>query len=278
IDPNVIAVGAVWADNSGTQKNFVGGAIDYTTTADQIASFSQRDRNLLDVFAPGILITGANANGGTTSMGGTSQATAYFTGVATLAQEIAEEKLGRKLTVNEFRNLLSTNSVIINDGDNENDNVINTGANYPRVDLLKLAESILNLSDATSNPNPVDPGNNNNNGATTILDNTINLVHTVNLTAGEVRTGIDFGNQQIIVNHPPTVTNLIADQNAKVNSTFTFTLPKNTFSDPDAVNLYKNLVIFGDSLSDTGNAYQASGNTFPPPPNYQGRLSNGLIW
>ncbi|MFM9159051.1 MAG: hypothetical protein ACKOPK_14340 [Dolichospermum sp.] len=62
-------------------------------------------------------------------MGGTSQATAYFTGVATLAQEIAEEKLGRKLTVNEFRNLLSTNSVIINDGDNENDNVINTGAN-----------------------------------------------------------------------------------------------------------------------------------------------------
>ncbi|MDB9485781.1 SGNH/GDSL hydrolase family protein [Dolichospermum circinale CS-537/01] len=37
-------------------------------------------------------------------------------------------------------------------------------------------------------------------------------------------------------------------------------------------------MIFGDSLSDTGNAYQASGNTFPPPPNYQGRLSNGLIW
>ena len=127
-------------------------------------------------------------------MGGTSQATAYFTGVATLAQEIAIEKLGRKLTVNEFRNLLSTNSVIINDGDNENDNVINTGANYPRVDLLKLAEGILNLSDATSNPNPVDPGNNNNNSATTIFDNTINPVHTVNLTAGEVLTGIDFGN------------------------------------------------------------------------------------
>jgi|GEM_PF-1670230 len=80
------------------------------------------------------------------------------------------------------------------------------------------------------------------------------------------------------VNDAPIVSNLIADQTVKVNSTFTFTLPKNTFSDPDAVNLYKNLVIFGDSLSDTGNAYQASGNTFPPPPNYQGRLSNGLIW
>ncbi|MTJ32622.1 S8 family serine peptidase, partial [Aphanizomenon sp. UHCC 0183] len=225
IDPNVIAVGAVWADNSGTQKNFVGGAIDYTTTADQIASFSQRDRNLLDVFAPGILITGANANGGTTSMGGTSQATAYVTGVATLAQQIAVEKLGRKLTVNEFRNLLSTNSVIINDGDNENDNVINTGANYLRVDLLKLAEGILNFSGATSNPNPVDSGNNNNNSATTIFDNTINLVHTVNLTAGEVRTGINFGNQQIIVNNPPTVTNLIAPQTATEDTAFTFTIP-----------------------------------------------------
>ena len=67
------------------------------------------------------------------------------------------------------------------------------------------------------------------------------------------------------VNDAPIVSNLIADQTAKVNSTFTFTLPKNTFSDPDAVNPYKNLVIFGDSLSDTGNAYQASGNTFPQP-------------
>jgi hypothetical protein len=196
IDPNVIAVGAVWADNFGGPKNFAGGAIDYTTTADQIASFSQRDDNL-DVFAPGILITGANANGGTTSLGGTSQATAYVTGIATLAQQLAQEKLGRKLTVNEFRNLLESNSVIINDGDNENDNVTNTGKNYPRVDLFKLAEGILNLNGSTPNPNPVNPGDNNNNNETTISDNTVNQVHTVNLTAGEVRTGIDFGNQQI---------------------------------------------------------------------------------
>ncbi|MBD2269793.1 cadherin domain-containing protein [Anabaena sp. FACHB-1391] len=80
------------------------------------------------------------------------------------------------------------------------------------------------------------------------------------------------------LNKVPILNSAIADQTGKVNSTFTFTLPENTFSDLDAVNPYKNLVIFGDSLSDTGNAYQASGNTFPPPPNYQGRLSNGLIW
>ncbi|ALB42470.1 hypothetical protein AA650_20215 [Anabaena sp. WA102] len=80
------------------------------------------------------------------------------------------------------------------------------------------------------------------------------------------------------VNTAPVLKNPLLDQTVKVNSTFTFTLPQNTFSDPDAVNPYKNLVIFGDSLSDTGNAYKASGNTFPPSPNYQGRLSNGLIW
>jgi RHS repeat-associated protein len=80
-------------------------------------------------------------------------------------------------------------------------------------------------------------------------------------------------------NNSPTLANAISDQNAKQGTAFNFQVPRNTFSDPDAVNPYKNLVIFGDSLSDTGNAYKASGNTFPPsPPNYQGRASNGLIW
>lgn len=36
---------------------------------------------------------------------------------------------------------------------------------------------------------------------------------------------------------------------------------------------------FGDSLSDTGNAFQATGNQIPPsPPYFQGRFSNGPIW
>jgi phospholipase/lecithinase/hemolysin len=42
---------------------------------------------------------------------------------------------------------------------------------------------------------------------------------------------------------------------------------------------YSNMYIFGDSLSDTGNVYIASGGTEPPdPPYYQGRLSNGPTW
>lgn len=39
------------------------------------------------------------------------------------------------------------------------------------------------------------------------------------------------------------------------------------------------MVVFGDSLSDTGNFSLASGGTFPPSPLYfQGRFSNGPIW
>lgn len=42
---------------------------------------------------------------------------------------------------------------------------------------------------------------------------------------------------------------------------------------------YSNLYFFGDSLSDTGNVFLASGGTEPPdPPYYQGRLSNGPVW
>ena len=36
------------------------------------------------------------------------------------------------------------------------------------------------------------------------------------------------------------------------------------------------LVIFGDSLSDTGNVFAQSGS--PPPPYFEGRFSNGPVW
>jgi len=39
------------------------------------------------------------------------------------------------------------------------------------------------------------------------------------------------------------------------------------------------IYIFGDSLSDTGNVFAASGGTNPPsPPYFQGRYSNGPVW
>jgi phospholipase/lecithinase/hemolysin len=45
---------------------------------------------------------------------------------------------------------------------------------------------------------------------------------------------------------------------------------------------YSDLVVFGDSLSDTGNLFNATravtGRGFPAEPNYQGRFANGEIW
>ena len=40
---------------------------------------------------------------------------------------------------------------------------------------------------------------------------------------------------------------------------------------------YSSIVVFGDSLSDNGNLYQALGGLYPATPYYQGRFSNGPV-
>ncbi|MEH2284096.1 MAG: SGNH/GDSL hydrolase family protein [Nostoc sp.] len=42
---------------------------------------------------------------------------------------------------------------------------------------------------------------------------------------------------------------------------------------------YEDIYVFGDSFSDTGNAFNATNRTFPPSPTYfDGRFSNGSVW
>jgi phospholipase/lecithinase/hemolysin len=42
---------------------------------------------------------------------------------------------------------------------------------------------------------------------------------------------------------------------------------------------YEDIYVFGDSFSDTGNAFNATNRTFPPSPKYfDGRFSNGQVW
>jgi hypothetical protein len=156
-DPNVIAVSGVWADNYGLQD--FSGAINTITGPDHVAAFSQRHPTLTDVFAPAGNIVSAAGGGGITSRRGTSFAAPYVTGAAVLAQQLAEEELGRRLTVEEFRSKLKSTGVLIHDGDDEVDNVVNTGADYRRLNLLSLGESILvnpglpvvSISDVTVN-------------------------------------------------------------------------------------------------------------------------------
>ena len=190
-DPAVLAVGAVWSGNYGGPWSFASGAIDYTTGADRVASFSQRDDELLDVMAPGTRMTGADFNGGTRTMQGTSQASAYLAGTAALAQDLAVEKLGRRLTLTEFSRLINTSSQWITDGDDESGNVINSGLSLPRIDVLHLAEAILTMSGSGGLDLPPDPGTG---GSGTSVPSDAPASYSITLNAGDAASGVDFGN------------------------------------------------------------------------------------
>lgn len=149
-DLNSLSIGAVWDANNSGPFSWASGAIDFTTNSNRIVSFSQRSEALTTALAPGAQITGAGLSSNSTSSdfittrSGTSQAAPHVAGMAILAQQLAEQTLGRRLTPGEFRNLLRSTGVTINDGDDENDNVTNTGLNFPRVDMLSLGQAILN--------------------------------------------------------------------------------------------------------------------------------------
>ena len=91
---------------------------------------------MLDICAPGVA---PGAHGGWVGAG-------YITGVVALAQDLAVDILGRRLTPDEFRTLLRETAVPIVDGDDEDDNVTNSGHTYLRVDAFALAEAISALA------------------------------------------------------------------------------------------------------------------------------------
>ncbi len=143
-DPNSLSVGAVYQSDCGPQT--YGSYCSATTTGpDRITPFSQRHETLTTVMAPGAPITGADSSGGVVTMHGTSQATPYISGLAVLAQQMAIDQIGRRLTVEEFATLLRESAVTIHDGDDEDDSVVNTDLDFPRVDVLSFAEALANI-------------------------------------------------------------------------------------------------------------------------------------
>ncbi len=171
VDPNSLAVSAVWDANNGGPYSWGGGTVDNSTAADRVTSFSSRSSTLTDIFAPGALITNAGLGGGTSSLAGTSQAAPQVAGIATVAQQLATATLGRRLTQSEFRSLMQSTGVTINDGDDEDDNVTNTGADYSRIDMWALMKGIL----ATASSG--------------------NAVHNTSFSGGGTASGLNFGNR-----------------------------------------------------------------------------------
>ncbi len=146
-------VGAVYDANIGS-VSFQSGAMDFTTAPDRITSFTQRTTvpGLLDIFAPGGAITNAYLGNSSNTLFGTSMAAPHIAGIVALAQEYAVQLSGSRLPVNTLLSLMRSSAVTVVDGDDENDNVTNTGGSYPRVDVFALMEAILN------NLGPVNPG------------------------------------------------------------------------------------------------------------------------
>jgi Ca2+-binding RTX toxin-like protein len=143
-DPNAWSIGAVWDRNWGSGFAWSGGAIDYSTSADQIISFSQRSVSMTTIFAPGGQITGANYNGGTITESGTSQAAPHIAGLVADMQQLALQVSGHTLSVSQLKADMIAGSTLIYDGDNENDDVANTYAYYHRVNAEGWGIQVLN--------------------------------------------------------------------------------------------------------------------------------------
>jgi hypothetical protein len=141
-DPNSLSIGAVY-DTDSYGWSYSSGAQAYRSSADAITPFSQRHETMSTIFAPGAPIVGAGPTGGLTIMHGTSQSAPHIAGIIALMQQLAFREMGRYLTVAEVETLLVSTATNITDGDDENDNVTNTGLIFPRVNVLALGEALL---------------------------------------------------------------------------------------------------------------------------------------
>jgi hypothetical protein len=142
-DPSVITVGATFDANVGQQNYGLNGGIAYTTDVDRMTPFSQRHHTLVDIVAPGALITSAGLGGGSSTYSGTSMAAPHVTGAVAIAQQINQQVRGDRLSRTEVVDLLKRTGNAIVDGDDENDNVVNTGLTFKRLNALLMAMELL---------------------------------------------------------------------------------------------------------------------------------------
>lgn len=137
---SVAAIGAVWDGDAGSAA-WSTGAKDFTTAADRVASFSQRSDGL-DLLAAGAGILNLKPGGGLTVRSGTSMAAPMVAGAALLIRQAADQA-GLALSAADILALLKSTGKRIVDGDDEQDNVANTGLSFARLDVAGALGSLM---------------------------------------------------------------------------------------------------------------------------------------
>lgn len=143
-----LSVGAVYDADVGT-ISYQSGAEAFKTAADRITPFSQRLHEKVgsdcatDIFAPGAPMTSSGILNdiGESIQHGTSQATPIIAGVVLLIQSLHRRSTGTLPTVADVRRWLLRGAPAIQDGDDEEDNVLHTGLAFPRVDAFAALEA-----------------------------------------------------------------------------------------------------------------------------------------
>lgn len=144
-----VSVGAVYDAKEGP-FNYANGASTTESAPDRITPFSQRLHESVapitrtEIFAPGAPITssGIDNDNGESTQSGTSQATPVIAGAILLMQEYYQKLTGTLPSVDELEIYLRAGGVIINDGDDEQDNVQNTGLDFIRVNVSGALDNI----------------------------------------------------------------------------------------------------------------------------------------
>jgi serine protease AprX len=141
VSSNVVSVGAVWVGSFGS-VSWASGARDYSTAADQIASFSQRSA-ALSLLAPGAILVGDALHGGLTSMAGTSMATPVIAGAAALLHQALDARgLSADANQDYILQLMQSTGKLVVDVNTGADNVSHTGLSFRRIDLAAALSAL----------------------------------------------------------------------------------------------------------------------------------------
>ena len=147
---SVVSVSATY-DESGRGTTY--GSI---SQVDTIVDWAQRAPGLVDILAPGSWITAAAITGPTETreISGTSMSAPMVAGASVLAQQIAEEYLGRRLTVDEFKTITAQTGVLV--VDDVDYGFEPTFADYYRIDVYAMALAIYDMGEPEPPP-PSEP-------------------------------------------------------------------------------------------------------------------------